>query len=323
MDFKSYLQKEKDEEFKKKKELKDYFNYFLALIFVIFFSLGVIFSMNGKKIAPLFFITGFVASVLPYLLINYFQYSTYKKMEDFFPFFLRDFSEALRSGMTFPQALAMVAQIDYGKLSDEIRKASAQLSWGMPFEQVMEKMGERIKGSKIIRQAIAIIIETYKSGGDISRTMESLANSMTTIRDIKLERKAVLNQQVTVMYFVFFIFLGLVVGMDKFLIGKFMNTSASFQQQSSVPGFGGLSLNFGNVDYCQYPGGNVICAIGTAFGFKGKMRYYRSLFFLMALIEGVCIGAIIGIITDNNIKSGFKHIAIMVTASLIILTVLL
>ncbi len=298
-------------------EKPSYTKMLFIAVFVIFFFLAIVSSKVKPELMPVFMIFGFMGSVLPYLLYSYFEYSKYKKMENHFPYFLRDFAEAIRSGMTFPQALEMAAKIDYGTLTKEIKKAAAQLSWGVPFPVVLEKMGERIRGSKVIRQSIAIIIETFTAGGDVARTMDFLADSINMIRDVELERKSILSQQTMIMYFVFVIFLGLTIGLDKFLLTKFLTPPAgaeAVEQGGAMAGF-----LFKKVDYCLYMGW--VCGFGKAFGFSGDDLYFKSLFFLMALVQSICTGAIIGVMSENNVRAGFKHMAIMLSISIIVMSI--
>ncbi len=290
-----------------------------AGIFLFFSILTLISSKIKPELVPVLVLFTFMGTLLPYLLYNYFEYSKYRKMENYFPYFLRDFAESIRSGMTFPQALEMSARIDYGTLTKEIRRAAAQLSWGLPFTSVLKKMGERIRGSKVIRQAIAIITETFTVGGDVARTMDSLADSINMIRDVELERRTTLNQQIIIIYFVFILFIGLSIGLDKYLIVKFLSPPAGAEAlQESTPVAGFL---FKKVDYCMYAGW--VCGFGEAFGFRGDDLYFKSLFLLMAMIQSICVGAIIGIITENNVRAGYKHMAIMLSISVFLMTVFL
>ena len=308
-----------EDELFKKAESVNKTKLILGLVFAFFLLLTIISSRIKPDLVPIFMLFTLMGTFLPYLLYNYFEYSKYKKMESYFPYFLRDFAEAIRSGMTFPQALEMSARIDYGTLTKEIKKAAAQLSWGMPFPVVLEKMGERIRGSKVIRQAIAIITETFTVGGDVARTMDSLADSINMIRDVELERKSTLNQQVMIMYFVFILFLALTIGLDKYLIVRFMSPPPgmeAFQENTAIGSF-----LFRKVDYCFYAGW--ICGFGRAFGFGGDDLYFKSLFLMMAMVQSICVGAIIGIISENNIKAGYKHMAIMLSISVVVMSMFL
>ncbi len=306
-----------------KKTFYDY-RYLLIIMFFILLFIGMLASSINPKLMSMFVLLGMFTCILPYFALEYFEFAKYKKMEEYFPFFLRDFAEAIRSGMTFPSALRMTAKIDYGALSVEIRRAAAQLSWGIPFVKVLRRFGERLKGSKVLKQSIAIIIETFNSGGDVATTMDSLADSMSTIREMELERKAALQQQVMIIYIVFIIFLGLLVGIDKFLITRFMSTFQTIEQASEATqsmGFGGFQ--FRAEDYCDYAIASPVCGFGRMFGFSGDDLYYKSIFLLMALIQSVCQGILIGVMLENSAKAGFKHVAIMMALSLVALPIFL
>ncbi|MFB6088410.1 MAG: type II secretion system F family protein [Candidatus Aenigmatarchaeota archaeon] len=290
--------------------VEDYIKYITPVVgFLIIALVGAIFQDMGT-IAVTFLFT-LVIGISPYMLYRYYKLQKINDMEDQFPNFLKDLVESKRSGMTLPHALESTAKTDYGELSSEVRKMHNQLSWGIEFEKVLELFSRRLKDSDLISRSMKIVIEAYKSGGEIIPTMETLASDATTIKEAEKTKKSKLRQYIVVMYIIYFMFLGIALVLGKVLIQ--IGSGASIQAGSEIMG--------GNPNLCKpYLGGgsvySFICSfffsICNIFGFgEGAACYYRSLFFSMIMVEGIFSGLIIGQIEDESIAAGFKHSLIL------------
>lgn len=232
--------------------------------------------------------------ISPYFVYQYFEYSRMKSIEAKFPEFLRNLAETQRSGINLSQAIYMARKTDYGPLSQEIGLMADQLSWGIPFPKVIEHMEHRLSESTLVKRAMVIIREAYHSGGDIADVMESVSTNAVLIKDLESERQSKLSQQVLVMYVIFFIFLGMLVVLQKVLAPLFVMQSAG----ASSGGASFLSLSAGQ------------------FG----PSYYRSIFLNMILIQGFFSGLIAGQLGEGKALAGIKHSAIMLVAGLAIFT---
>ena len=104
------------------------------------------------------------------------------------------------------------------------------------------------------------------------------------------ERKSIMHQQIIVMYIIFFVFVGVIIALYKIL------SPILYVQQ--IGSFSGIGIQEG--------------------GAKLTIEYFRNLFFLMTLIEAICAGFIAGIIAEEKLVAGIKHILIMVSASIFI-----
>ena len=280
----------------------------IATIFVsiLFITIGVVSNDKGvlgnSIILSVFFIS------IPQFLFGYGRYKELKEYEETFPLFLRDVIENLRSGMPFHKSIQIVARIDYGKLSKEIKKMSNQISWGMPFDKVIEQFATRIKKSRRLSTALKTIEETYKSGGDVVRILESLANSSLILQESAKERKSLLQQYVILMYAISFIFVGIVVAINKLMV-------PIFQTQGPAGEVLGISNPCsGSADFiCN------IYAIPSRYIFgldpNSIGAYYTSLFFMMSMIVSFSNGLVAGQISENSALSGLKHSLIMVVAT--------
>lgn len=250
--------------------------------------------------------------IVPYTTWTFLQFNKFKKMEEHFPTFMRDLSEAKKSGMTFSQSIDMLSKSDYGALTPEIKRAANQLSWGLPFPKVIMRFADRIRGSKIMRQSMTIIIEAFNSGGDIAETMDSVAMNIGTVRDVDAEKKSIMGQQVFIMYFIFFLFLGIIVALYKLMIPML-----SLGGTAGAGGLGGMfGMGGGATDYCLSV--QWLCSIGQGMGLGvGPLTYFKSLFLMMCLIQSVGNGVIAGEIGEGSAIAGFRHSAIMAVGTIV------
>lgn len=287
--------------------------YISAAAFGILTVFAIIFGrLISIQVGVLLFIMAILAGSVPISVYEYLQYTKYRKMEEHFPRFLEDFSEAKKSGMMFPQAFLSISKTEYGSLSNEIKVSAAQLTWHLPFPKVMQRLSRRLGGSRLMKQAFTIINEAYNSGGDVAETMSSLATNVNKIKQIEDERRSIMSQQVFVTYFIFFLFLGILAGLYQVLIpmtsiGTVDNSTADGSSPMPlVKGFSG----FGQAtNYCGAL--STMCKIGEALGFSEKGIYFKTLFFLMAIIQGVCSGVIAGQIGEGTLIAGIRHAGIM------------
>jgi len=224
-----------------------------------------------------------VTAFVPYSFYSYMNKKVILDMEKNLPAFLRDIAESRKTGMTLPQALYKSAQIDYGKLSKELQKMANQISWGVPFQDVLQRFSKRSK-SPFIQRSIAIIVEAQKSGGALIETLDSVARDARMLKDAEDERKSKLNQQAIIIYAIFFLFMAIVVALQKLMMPLIY--SKGFALATEDP--------------------DVI------------ISYYQNLFFSMILIQGLFNGMIAGQIGEGSPILGLKHSALFVIAGVFV-----
>jgi len=286
-----------------------------SIVFVVLIVLSFLVSSNFA-LSTNILVIGIVILILPYYLFKFFEYKKIKTYESHFPNFLRDLAESQRAGMTIVQAIQETSKSDYGLLSREIKKINNQLSWNIPLEKVLNNFSKRMKKSRVIARSIMVIDQANKSGGNIEDTMDSLAGNIEMIRDVQEEKGTLLNQQVIMMYTIFFIFLGISIALIKFLIPMLQ---AQTQTQTSAFGLTQFQANpcmqcSGNEEFACV-GCKIFNGVAAAFGFGSEedpAAYYRALFFTMVLVQGFFSGLIAGQIGSDSVIAGIKHSMIMV-----------
>jgi flagellar protein FlaJ len=274
----------------------------------ILFVIGL-FSRDLGVLANSVILSTFVVAA-PQLLLRYQRFRVLKDMESKMPTFLRDLSESANSGMPFHKTIQMAARNEYGKLSKEVKKMSNQISWGMTLDKVLNLFANRVKKSKRLFTSVKLIRESYMSGGDVSATLDSVADDASILEDADKERKSILSQYVVLMYAISLIFIVIVVAINKLLVPLFNIGTTTAGSDNPI----------GLTNPCEVCTGFEcsICSLfqGTAqymFGMDPRNigSYYAPLFFFMAMTQAVFSGLVAGQIAENSITAGIKHSLIL------------
>jgi len=287
---------------------KEKITYGSGAVGLILLMMALILYISGmQSIGGSLIVAGIIIGAVPPGLYSYLETKKYQAMESEFPAFLRNLSESIKSGMSLPQAFQNASRTDYGRLNKEIRIASDQLSWGIPFPEVMERFQNRVEGSGLITRSVSVIMQSYEAGGDVAETMDAIARDASKIKEAERERRAVLMQQVVIIYVIYLIFVGILIALYKILVpllnieggGGFMGSPPNFCNSLAAP----------------------ICGLCEPLGLgspSNKLCYYKSIFFLMVMVEGVFNALVAGEIETGEIGAGVKHALIMVPVGFVL-----
>lgn len=307
--------------YKPKRKLIDTGHFILVASAAVFVALLFVSALVGSTVLivnTLFL--GMLILVVPYSVYKFVRLKKIKAYESEFPNFLRDIAESQRAGLSLIQSIHAVSKSDYGALTKEIKKMNNQLSWNVPMERVLASFGERVSDSRVITRSLMIIGQANKSGGSVEDTMDSLASNIEAIKEAQQEKSVLLNQQVVMMYAIFFIFLGITIALIKFLIPL-------LETQVQTGGFGVQGFNPNPCTACAgspnpaCAGCHTFSTIAVSFGLGEPddiSAYYKSLFLAMILIQGFFSGLIAGQIGSDSIVVGIKHSMIMLISGFII-----
>jgi flagellar protein FlaJ len=248
--------------------------------------------------------------ILPLIFLRYQREKAIREMEEKMPAFLRDLVEALNSGLPFHQAIIASSKLDYGELSKEIKKMANQISWGMPVNKALDQFIDRVKSSKKLYMSLKILRESYFTGGDVVSTLNSLADNLTQLNEVEREKGGILNQYVILIYAIVFIFVAILVAVNRLMIPIF--------KVSEMPGGGEIAVFKSPCSESS----NFICEIMAIpaqylFGIedpKGIGGYYVSIFFYMSTIIAIACGMVVGEIREGSTIAGLKHSVILTVA---------
>ncbi len=284
---------------------------FIAFVFLIVMAAMI----SDAALSTNLIFLGIIVMFGPYSAYKFFELKHIREYERDFPAFLRDLAESQRAGLSILQAIQLAAKSDYGTLSGEIKKMNNKLSWNIPLEEVLESFIKRMHKSATIVRSIMVIEQANKSGGNVEDTMDSLASNIEMIRDVQEEKSTQLNQQVFMMYAIFFIFVGITLALVKFLV--------PLSQGQTTGAFGFLGDSNGNPCGECVQGTSPACmscnmffSVSAAMGFGAKTEagaYYKALFFVMIIVQGLFSGLIAGQISSDSVAAGMKHSFLMLS----------
>jgi flagellar protein FlaJ len=279
-----------------------------------------------------FILSTFIVAA-PQLFLRYERYRALKEMEERFPDFLHDVIDSLRAGMPLHQAIQASGKIEYGKLSPEIRRMANQISWGMPLDRVLELFTQRVRESRRLTTAIAILRESYKTGGDIGSTLDAIASESIQLEEVDKERRSLLSRYGIIMYFICIVFIAIVVILNRFLVPVFevpgielgelglANPCKHCLEGARSPEclvcgvYEGIAIHLLGAEPVPSKDGVRSCEMAGERSVCGISAYYGSLFFLLSLIQSLFCGLIIGQMVEGSLVAGIKHGLILIGMS--------
>ncbi|HDD72640.1 MAG TPA: type II secretion system F family protein [Candidatus Aenigmarchaeota archaeon] len=248
---------------------------------VVVILLNYIFISNTVPfLVPVLNVFGGLVIIIPPVLLIYTKYRVRKESEKSFIAFIMDLADSINSGMTLPLALQHCSKRGYPVLSKKIKKLAAQVDWGVPFERALQNFAKKTY-SPAIKRAVTTIVETYKVGGRISDTLESVTKSMITIDKISEERRSSVYSQTVTLYIIFFVFIAIITAMQVFIIPS-------------------LSME------------NLPNPIAT--GVSIPQEEMKEMLTYLIVIQGFFAGLVTGKMAEGSTISGIKHSIFLVVA---------
>ncbi len=291
---------------------KDYYiGISIAILIII---LDIIFLYRTRWFFP---VIG-VAVTIGWFQIWYDVFTTQKEHREYegrFLDFVRNFTSALKSGMPVSKAIAHAADNDYGPLSKHVRKLANQVEWSIPLHRALVIFSKATK-SDVIKRSVSTVIEAEQSGGNIEDVLESITVSLIEIKKIKETRRASIHNQVLQSYIIFFVFLIVMVIIQNLLLPYIANLGSPGEG-----GFGGAAIEAiegmqisATVSFDSFP--EFIDSLG------GWFVSLQGVFLMLALIQGLFAGLIIGKLSEGEVSAGFKHSLVLMSIAFFIMTLM-
>ncbi len=239
------------------------------------------------KTDQLIFLT-LIIVLFPPAMINYVDMRWRLSVDKNIPEFLRELSEAGRTGVTLTRALDLASKRRYGPLSSELEKIVTKLSWGGNFEDSLKKFAERIE-TKLAKRTSILLTEINRSGGDIKDVLDTVSRHIRELQTIEDERRSQLRTYVAIVYIAFFIF----IFIDYILLKTFFAKIESLKE--SLSDAGGLFL----MKELSY-------------------EHIKTMMFHMAIMQGLFGGLIAGKMGEGALGAGLKHSLILIVIGFLI-----
>jgi len=244
----------------------------------------LIYIFDVEFVAPYdaYILAGIAAFILPAYYIQV-EDKRIKKAEEVFPELIRDLAQAKKAGLSLVDAFTLTSEVEFGVLTETMRNIATQLTWGVSFEQAMGLMAKRFP-TPMIKRSVNMVIEGYKVGGDVALVLQVAADDALELKTLETRRVGELAPYTIISYLTFFVFLGVLVVLNNWLI-PMMALSGE-----SMVGMGSM---------------------GEAVIQEIDVKTPQMIFFHCAIIEGICAGLVAGKLGDGKITAGIKHALIL------------
>jgi flagellar protein FlaJ len=242
---------------------------FLALAIVLL----AYFMFLGGPMFDEFVFFAVIVGLFPPAILSYVDFKWRRAIDEHLPDLFRSIVQAQETGMTLPQALEEAAKRDYGPLTAELKRMTAQISWGMSFEDALLAMGRRVN-TVLVQRTVPMIIEASHSGGHVEKVFDPMGKFIQTTLLLDKERRTQTRPYIAIIYVAFFVFLFTIMLLFK----------------SFFVSIEGLPM------------------LGSAVMSSFEMQ---RLFFHMTSIQAFFGGVVAGKMGDGTISAGLKHSLIL------------
>lgn len=273
---------------------------FSIIVSVILFLLAVL-SFIGVNIADPTVVSGMdfatfgLLSVIgPIGFYNHLKAKQKREIENHMPDFLREISGSTSSGMTIYDAITSAADGDYGRLTPELQKMAAQLSWGISVKEALINFAKRINTASV-KRIVVTINKALEIGGNTSAVFEAAAREIDQTKLVEQQRKAEMSLYSIVIFISFFVFLAVILIINNTIFAAF------FELQSQM-------------------GGQKISNLEIAGAVDQTLL--KNTFFSFVLVQSIGGGLLGGFMMDGKLSSGVRFGFALVLISFFIFKIL-
>lgn len=254
-----------------------------ALLFMIgFLMLSGALDFGGGILTGLDFIVfGLLTTIGPIGFYNHQKAKIKREIEEQLPDFLREISSSTSSGMTIFDAIKSAADGDHGKLTPELQMMASQLSWGVPVKEALENFAKRINTASI-KRIVLTINKALEIGGNTSTVFEAAAREIDQVKLVEQQRKAEMSLYSIVIFISFFVFLAVLLIIDKTIFAAILDLEAKMPAGATIAG---TQLTFGGIDHAAL----------------------KDTFFVFVLVQSIGGGLLGGFMTDGKLSSGVRY----------------
>ncbi|HVP92187.1 MAG TPA: type II secretion system F family protein [Acidobacteriota bacterium] len=223
------------------------------------------------------FLVAVLIIIIPSAILDYENQRWISAIEDQMPLLVRGVSESQETGLTLVKALEKVVdnKMIGHPLSDEVKKLTVQMSWGVSFEQALTNLKERIN-SPIVNRFCALVLEASRSGGTIKKVFTATSGFMEEMKDMDKETSAQMKPYIIIIYAAFGVFIVTAVLLVRSFLAPMQGAPQIMSQVS----------------------------IGSTSGLK-------NFFYEDMLVSAVTGGLMAGKLGERRIAGGLKHAIIL------------
>jgi len=242
-----------------------------------------------------------MALIGPYGFYVFGRQRVVKQIERRLPDFLRDVAEAGRFGMILAEAIVVSSTGRYGRLTPEIKKMAAQISWGVPATEALRLFAQRVK-TPMVERIVSIIVKSSDAGGDVADVLTMVSHDTKEAQLTEEERKIAMSTYIAVIYISFLVFIVTIWILNVTFLPKMVEA--------------GESLLGGDGDQA----GAIQSPLPT--DIRGVVANIQIAFILATLVHAVGDGILAGVLDNGKIANGLRHSFVMMFISILGFTII-
>ncbi len=268
---------------------------FIVLAFIAVLNLinSVSFSLKADDPPLRRFLTWITMAIMaligPYGFYVFSKQRVIKQIERRLPDFLRDVAEAGRFGMILAEAIVVSSTGRYGRLTPEIKKMSAQISWGVPATEALRLFAQRVK-TPMVERIVSIIVKSSDAGGDVADVLTMVSHDTKEAQLTEEERKIAMSTYIAVIYISFMVFIVTIWILNVTFLPKMVEAG-----ESLVGGAGSTAL----------------AASPLPQDIRGVVADIQIAFILATLVHALGDGILAGVLDNGKIANGLRHSFVM------------
>lgn len=285
------------------------------LIFgILIIVIGIIFFRGSALLFPIL-VLGITIAWLRNIIEFFVVSQKERNLDQRFPSFVRNLTGAIKSGMPVSKAIIHVSDSDYGALTPHIKKLANKVGWSISLHKALESLADDTKSS-VIQRAVATVIEAERAGGNIEDVLGKVTESLITISKLKEERKAAIHGQIVQSYIIFIVFLGIMIMIQNMLIPFMIH----MEDDAMMDDFEGGDFDMGaGMGMFDFGGGGSLGALVDKVSLDWSspemfvltalawMKSVYGIFMMLAIIQGIFAGLVIGKLSEGMMIAGLKH----------------
>ncbi len=233
-----------------------------------------------------------VILVTPYSILVEIRNRRIRKIEEHIPDFLKQLASLNESGLNIVSAIRILSTSNLGALTSEINLIRKDLEWGMLLSDALKRFERRVS-SITVTKVTSILLKAIESAGTIKDALFTAANDAQLYLELRNRVKNEMFVYIVVIYMTFGVFLFTVYILTSNFIQIFTKVHVS-------------PVNY---YYLQFRIPN--------------LKELTKLFYHTSLINGAVSGLIAGLMGEGELKSGLKHMLLLVLVTYFVFTFLL
>ncbi len=208
------------------------------------------------------------------------------------PDFLKKLASTNETGMTLTQSIALIANANFGTMSQEVQKIYRNIQWGVDVSTALKVFANSLS-TALTTRVITLITKAAESSGDIRDVLNVAANDAKIGEQIRKERSDGMLIYVVIIFISFCVFIYCVYTLSSSFI-PVMATAGNSNSAAS---------------------GSSAAMQGATFIQAFNPEDYKRLFFHAAIIQGLFAGILAGVMGEGRWMSGLKWAIVMMTIS--------